>query len=137
MKKLLVAFVSAGFFLTNAGAALLFYDGFDYTPPGTFLAPVTDTTSSPNPGLLNVASGWNWRYAGAGSPTLNNAPAIASVGLNYNDVTGYSGLQPAIGNSVLFDMLRLVRPASRLRLRPSAVARFTGPACSKSATSPI
>jgi hypothetical protein len=54
MKKLLVGLVSAGFSLTNAGAALLFYDGFEYTPPGTFLAPVTDTTASPNPGLLNA-----------------------------------------------------------------------------------
>src|SRR4030095_13217433 len=30
MKKLLVGFASAGFFLANAGAALLFYDGLDY-----------------------------------------------------------------------------------------------------------
>jgi hypothetical protein len=64
MKQLLVALVSAGFFLANADAALLFYDGFGYTPIGTPLAPLTDTTASPNPGFLNTAYGWNWRYAG-------------------------------------------------------------------------
>src|SRR5712671_2967415 len=86
----------------NARATLLFYDGFDYTPPGTLLAPLNDTTATPNPGLLNTAYGWNWRYAGAGA-AANKAPAIAGAGLNYNDVTGYSGLQSTVGNSVLFD----------------------------------
>jgi hypothetical protein len=123
MKRLLLALVSAGFFLGNARAALLFYDGFDYTPPGTFLAPVTDTTASPDPGLLNVASGWNWRYAGAGSAAVNNAPAIASVGLSFNDVTGYSGFQPTIGNSVLFDMTQI--GSARIQVTPAAISSGT------------
>jgi len=123
MKKLLVGLVGGGFFLANASAALSFYDGFDYTPPGTFLAPVTDTTASPNPGLLNVAYGWNWRYAGAGSPTLNNTPAIASVGLNFNDVTGYSGFQPTVGKSVLFDMTQI--GSARIQVTPAAISSGT------------
>jgi hypothetical protein len=123
IKRLLLALVSAGFFLGNAGAAPLFYDGFDYTPPGTFLAPVTDTTASPNPGLLNVASGWNWRYAGAGSAAVNNAPAIAGVGLNFNDVTGYSGFQPTPGNSVLFDMTQI--GSARIQVTPAAISSGT------------
>ena len=123
MKKSLVALLSAGFFVANAGAALLFYDGFDYTPSGTPLAPVTDTTASPNPGFLNVAYGWNWRYAGAGSPTLNNAPAIASVGLSYNNVAGYSGLPSTTGNSVLFDMTQI--GSARIQVTPAAISSGT------------
>jgi hypothetical protein len=119
MKKLLLVLASAGFFATDAGASLLFYDGFDYSP-GAFLAPVTDTTASPNPGLLNIASGRNWRYAGSGSPTLNNAPAIAGTGLNYSDVAGYSGLQPAVGNSVLFDMSQI--GSARIQVTPTAIS---------------
>ncbi len=107
---------------TNAPAALLFYDGFDYTPPGTLLAPLNDTTATPNPGLLNTAYGWNWRYAGAGG-AANKAPGIAGVGLNYNDVAGYSGLQSTIGNSVLFDTTQL--GSSRIQAMPAAISSGT------------
>jgi hypothetical protein len=122
MKKLLVGFASAGFFLANAGAALLFYDGFDYAPPGTPLAPVTDTTASPNPGFLNTASGWNWRYAGAGG-TANQATGIASVGLSYNNVAGYSGLQATVGNSALFDTTQI--GSARIQAMPTAISSGT------------
>jgi hypothetical protein len=122
MKKLLVGFASTGLFLANAGAALLFYDGFDYAPPGTPLAPVTDTTASPNPGFLNTASGWNWRYAGAGG-AANQAPGIASVGLSYNNVAGYSGLQSTVGNSALFDMTQI--GSARIQAMPTAISSGT------------
>jgi len=108
----------------NAGASPLFYDGFDYTPPGTLLAPLNDTIAIPNPGLLNVASGWNWRYAGAGG-AANKAPGIGSAGLNYTDVAaaGYSGLQSTIGNSVLFDMTQI--GSARIQVTPTAISSGT------------
>ena len=122
MKKLLVVLSSTGLFLANTGAALLFYDGFNYTLPGTPLAPVTDTTASPNPGFLNSAYGWNWRYAGAGG-AANQAPGIASVGLSYNNVTGYSGFQLTAGNSALFDMTQI--GSARIQVTPSAISSGT------------
>src|SRR5688572_32313643 len=118
MKKFLVTFVSTGFFLGNADAALLFHDGFDYTPPATLLAPLNDTMAAPNPGLLNTAYGWNWRYAGAGG-AVNQAPGIASVGLSYNNVAGYSGLQSTVGNSVLFDTTQI--GSTRIQVTPTAI----------------
>jgi len=117
LSTVVVAFAAA-----NAGATLLFYDGFDYSPPGTFLAPLNDTTATPNPGLLNTAYGWNWRYAGAGA-AANKAPGIAGVGLNYNDVTGYSGLQSTVGASVLFDTTQL--GSARIQAMPSAISSGT------------
>lgn len=121
MRDRIAPFISAvvvALFAGSAPAALLFYDGFDYTPPGTLLAPLNDTTATPNPGLLNSAYGWNWRYAGAGG-AANKAPAISGVGLNYNDVTGYSGLQSTAGGSVLFDATQL--GSSRIQAMPSAI----------------
>ena len=127
MRKSIAVYVSMALIAltgANAGASLLFYDGFDYTPPGTLLAPLNDTPTTPNPGLLNVAYGWNWRYAGAGG-AANQAPGIASGGLNYTDVgaAGYSGLQSTIGNSVLFDMTQL--GSARVQVTPAAISSGT------------
>jgi len=95
----------------SAGADLLFYDGFDYTA-GQLLAPLNDTVATPNPGQLNVASGYNWRYNGAGG-AANQAPGIASGGLTY------PGPLPSSGNSVLFDPTQL--GASRVQVTPTAI----------------
>ncbi len=97
----------------SAGADLLFYDGFDYTS-GERLAPLNDTTATPNPGQYNVAYNENWRYAGAGGAP-NNAPGIASTGLTSPD----SSLLPAVGNSVLFDPTQL--GSARIRISPTAL----------------
>ena len=96
MKKLLLVLASTGLIITNAGATLLFSDGFDYTS-GQLLAPNNDTTGSPNPGLLNIAYSVNWRYAGGGNATTQTPPGIAGNGLSYD------GLLASAGNSVTFD----------------------------------
>src|SRR3990172_5162660 len=99
MKKLLLVLLTTGLVSGNAGADLLFYDGFDYTA-GQLLAPTSDTTGSPNPGQHNVDYNVDWRYAGAGG-AVNNPPGIASGGLSYD------GLRPSTGNSVLFDTTQI------------------------------
>ena len=113
MKKLLLVLVSTGFIFANAGATLLLQDGFDYTS-SQLLAPV----NSSSPGQLNVAYGYNWYNAGGTSLTLNQAPGIASSGLSYNSVAGYSGLQATTGNSVAFDSTQI--GSARIQVTPSA-----------------
>jgi len=115
MKKslLLVALTSFGVFQSHA--TLSFYDSFDYTT-GQLLAPINDTTGTPNPGQLNVAYGWNWRYAGAGA-AANKPPGIASGGLSY------PGLQPSTGNSVLFDTTQI--GTARIQAMPAAISSGT------------
>jgi hypothetical protein len=102
MKKLLLVLLNSTFILVNAGAQLLFQDQFSYTS-GQLLAPV----GTPGVGQLNVAYGYNWYDAGLTSPTANQPPGIASGGLDYNNVPGYSGLQAAAGNSVSFNSTQI------------------------------
>jgi hypothetical protein len=94
-----------------AGAALLFYDGFDYTA-GEKLAPRTDTIGTPNPGQLNVDYGVNWRYAGAGG-AANEAPGVGSGTLSY------PGLQASTGNSVAHD--QTMTGSTRVQVAPAAI----------------
>jgi hypothetical protein len=98
-----------------ASAALLFYDGFDYTV-GQKLAPRNDTTGTPNPGQFNVEYGVNWRYAGGGAAS-NEAPGITSGSLTY------PGLAPSTGNSVAHDMTQL--GSARIQVTPAAVSTGT------------
>jgi len=119
MKKLVLLVLSLAFLLTNASAQLLFQDSFNYTA-SSLLAPENDTTGTPNPGLSNGT--YNWRYAGAGGAN-NNAPGIASAGLSYDDVSGYSGLPFASGNSVLFDATQI--GSARIQVTPSAISSGT------------
>jgi hypothetical protein len=79
-----------------AQAALLFYDGFDYTS-GQTMAPTNDTTGSPNPGQHNVAYNVDWRYVGGGAAN-NESPFVGSGSLSV------SGLKDSVGNSVVYDM---------------------------------
>ena len=116
MKKFLLVLVNTGFILANGVAATLFYDGFSYTA-GELLAPVNDTMATPNPGQTNGASGWSWRYAGAGNPSTQKAPGIASGGLSY------PGLQPSTGNSVLFDTTQI--GSARIQAMPAAISSGT------------
>jgi hypothetical protein len=114
MRTLLVAiflFVGA----VDVRAALLFYDGFDYTS-GQPLAPTNDTTGSPNPGQLNVAYGVNWRYAGAGGG-VNAAPSVGSGTLSY------PGLQASTGNSAAHDMTQI--GSARIQVAPAAISSGT------------
>lgn len=115
MKKTLLLLGTTALGVLPGSATLLFYDGFNYTA-SQLLAPLNDTTGSPNPGLLNVDYGVNWRYAGAGGGA-NNAPGIAGSGLNY------AGLMPAAGNSVAFDPTQL--GSARVQISPGAISTGT------------
>lgn len=108
MKKMFLLGLSLAAFQVRAD--LTFYDGFNYTS-GNFLAPRTDTTGTPDPGLLNTEYSVNWRYAGAGG-VLNNVPTISSAGLTYE------GLRPGVGNSALYDMTQI--GSTRIQVTPSA-----------------
>ena len=115
MKTRLGAYVSTALIAltaANAGASLLFYDGFDYTA-GALLAPTNDTIAIPNPGLHNVDYNVDWRYAGAGA-AANKAPAIASSGLTYPAPS-----VPSSGNSVLFDATQI--GIARIQINPTAI----------------
>src|SRR6188474_1093210 len=96
-------------------AALLFYDGFEYTA-GQPLAPTNDTTATPNPGQLNVAYNVNWRYAGGGAAT-NAAPTVANNGL----VAPVYSNSP--GNSALFDTSQI--GSARIQVTPVAIGTDT------------
>ena len=114
MKRILILSVMVAL-AAPSQASPLFYDGFNYTA-GELLAPVNDTTGSPNPGQLNVDYGVNWRYAGAGA-AVNAPPGMASGGLSYPD------LAPSTGNSVLFDMTKL--GSARIQVTPAAISSDT------------
>lgn len=115
MKKLLCLLTLTALAALPCSAAPLLYDGFDYTA-GQFLAPLNDTSGSPNPGQLNVAYGVNWRYAGGGA-AANNAPSVANNGLTY------AGLMPGVGNSAAYDTTQL--GSARIQVTPSAISSGT------------
>ena len=100
---------------TPANAALLFYDGFDYTA-GEKLVPRNDTVGTPNPGQLNVDYSVNWRYAGAGG-AANEAPGIGSGTLSY------PGLQASTGNSAAHDQTMI--GSARVQVAPAAISSGT------------
>jgi hypothetical protein len=114
MRKLLTALLLF-FGAADVHAALLFYDGFNYTA-GEKLAPRNDTTGSPNPGQLNVAYSVNWRYTGAGG-AVNEAPGVASGTLSY------PGLQASTGNSAAHDMTMI--GSGRIQVAPAAITSGT------------
>lgn len=113
MKRCVLLTAGLGLFALNLQATLLLYDAFDYTA-GELLAP-TDGS----PGQFNPSVNTNWYYAGSGTGNTK-PPGVGSGSLSYADVNapGYGGLQPATGNSVLFDTTQL--GAARIQVVPSS-----------------
>lgn len=114
MKRAVLLTAGLGVLTANLHAALLLYDGFDYTA-GELLAPTNGS-----PGQFNATVNTNWFYAGAITAN-NNPPGIGSGSLNYSDVSapGYGGLNPPTGNSVLYDTTQLGN--ARIQVVPSQV----------------
>ena len=116
MKKLIPALSISCLIASNAGAAQLLFDPFDYTS-GALLAP-TDGSAGLYNSTANAGAGDNWYYGGA-SP--NTPPGIANSGLNFTDVSapGYASLLATTGNSVQYDTTQ--NASARIQLLPTAV----------------
>jgi hypothetical protein len=111
MKKLVLLLACCA--PTQAHAALIFYDGFEYTA-GQALAPTNDTTGTPNPGQHNTAYNVDWRYAGGGTAGTNDAPTVGSTGLVA------PGYPTSPGNSVQFNTSQI--GSTRIQISPTAIS---------------